>query len=354
MKRATNNPRNQRLSTTKQRKQQHLLDVKVRSNKHRQQRNRRVLLALCKVVVFSSVIAGIYYGGRECMNRLLWQNPDYNLANIEIHSDGTLTRDQILTASKLREGGNIFNVNIDDARDRLGMLPQVEHAEIERMLPDKISITINERRPVAWIMAKSSEDPTASDDAFLIDRKAALIKTKKLLPEYFHLPVISGFATDNLEAGQTVNAVEVKAALDLIRMNGDSTRFQIRSIDISKGYCLIVSNQNHKRFTFGFDKLDLQLDAVAQLLDYAESKNKIIQTANVMVQRNMPVTFAGPSDDLGADDAVAEAPEKSKTKKAAVVAKKSDPENSVRPKSKVTPMPVKKAQPLDSHSKRNG
>jgi cell division septal protein FtsQ len=346
MKRATNSPRNQRLSTTKQRKQQHLLDVKVRSNKHRQQRNRWVLLALCKVVIFASAVAGIYYGGRECMNRLLWKNPDYNLANIEIQTDGTLAREQILAAARLREGGNIFNVNIDDARDRLGLLPQVEHAEIERTLPDKITITISERRPVAWLMAKASEDPTASDDAFLIDRKAALIKTKKMLPEYFHLPVISGFATDSLEAGQTVNAVEVKAALDLIRLNGDSTRFQIRSIDVSKGYCMVVSNQNHKLFTFGLDKLDSQLDWIAMLFDYAESKNKIIQTANLMVApRNVPVTFAEPSD----DEPVIELPEKSKIKTPPPVVKKPDPAIPARTKPKATPVPVRKALPVDSH-----
>jgi cell division protein FtsQ len=352
MKRTTNSTRNQRLSTTKQRKQQHLLDVKVRSNKFRQQRNRKVLLGLCKAVLFASVIAGIYYGGRECLNRLLWQNVDYNLTNIEIHSDGTLSREQILAATRIREGGNIFHVNIDKARESLGQFPQVEHAEIERTLPNKISITINERRPVAWLVAKASDDPTAADGAFLIDRKAALIKTKKLLPEYFHLPVISGFATENLEAGQTVNAVEVKSSLELILLNGDSTRFQIRSIDVSKGYCLIVTNQNHKRFTFGFDRLDSQLDCLALLLDHAESKNKIIQTANLMVQRNVPVTFAEPSDDQGADEPVADVPETSKNN-ITTAAKKAEPATP-HPKSKATPMPVKRALPVVSHSKRNG
>ena len=342
MKRTTNSSRNQRLSTTKQRKQQHLLDVKVRSNKFRQQRNRKVLLGLCKVVLFVSVVAGIYYGGRECLNRLLWQNADYNLTNIEIHSDGTLSREQILAATRIREGGNIFHVNIDRARESLGQLPQVEHAEIERTLPNKISITINERRPVAWLVSKASEDPTASDDAFLIDRKAALIKTKKLLPEYFHLPVISGFSTENLEAGQIVNAVEVRASLELIRLNGDGTRFQIRSIDVSKGYCLVVSNQNHKRFTFGFDRLEAQLDCLALLLDHADSKNKIIQTANLMVQRNVPVTFADPSDDQGVEEPVAKAPPAPKTKPTTAV-KKTAP---ATPHAKPKPVTVKRALPV--------
>ena len=34
------------------------------------------------------------------------------------------------------------------------------------------------------------------------------------------------------------------------------TRFQIREIDISKGYCLLVTDKNHSRVTFGFDNLD--------------------------------------------------------------------------------------------------
>jgi cell division septal protein FtsQ len=343
MKRASNSVRNQRLSTSRQRKQQHLLDVKVRSFKFKQQRNRKILLSLCKLGLFASVIGGLYYGGRECMNRFFWRNPDYNLTAIEINDDGMLSREQILSASGIREGENIFAVNLSKARENLSQLPQVEHVELERMLPAKIAVTVVERKPVAWLTAKGSEDPTISDDAFLIDAKGTLIKSKKQLPEYFHLPVIYGYSTDNLEAGQPLDAPEVKAALKLIGLNSDNTRFQIRGIDLSKRYCMVVANQSHMEITFGLDRLETQLQRLGLLLDHVEGSNRIIQTANLMVERNVPVTFVQPSDEQASDMTPVDLPPEKPKEKTPPPVKKAMP---AHPKLKATPMPVRKALPV--------
>jgi hypothetical protein len=70
------------------------------------------------------------------------------------------------------------------------------------------------------------------------------------------------------------------------------TRFQIREIDVSKGYCLLVSDKNHTRVTFGFDNLDTQLQRLEQFLIYADDSKRELETVNLLVQRNIPVTFA--------------------------------------------------------------
>jgi len=355
MKRATNSIRNQRLSTSRQRKQQHLLDVKVRSYKFKQQRNRQAVLGLCKIVLVLSGIAAVYYGGRECLNRFLWKNPDYNVTNVEIRDDGTLSREQVLAASGIAEGKNIFLVNLSQARENLSQLPQVEHAELERLLPGRISIVITERKPIAWLTARDSDDPITSSESFLIDAKGTLIKTKKQLPEYYHLPVIYGFSTDNLEAGQVLSAPEIKSALRLLDVGSDSTRFQIRSIDLSKGWCMVVSNQNHMQITFGLDHVESQFERLGLLLDHVDGSNRIIQTANLMVERNVPVTFAQTPEE-GAASEVPEAPPAVKPNdKTPAPVKKAEPSPSItHNKLKATPTPVKKALPVKEHAFGNG
>lgn len=355
MKKTTNNLRNQRVSTSRQRRQQHLLDVKVRSYKFKQQRNRRAILGLCKVTLVVSLLAGLYYGGREGLNRLLWKNPDYNLTNVEINDDGTLSREQILAAAGIVEGRNIFTVNLSKARENLSQLPQVEHAELERILPDKITVTIAERKPIAWLTAKDTDDPMTSGSAFLIDRKGTLIKTKKQLPEYYHLPVIYGFLTDNLEAGEVMDAFEVKSALRLIDLNSDNTRFQVRSVDLSKGYCMVVTDQTHMHITFGLDRVDWQLQRLGMLLDRIDGMNKVIQTANLMVERNVPVTFVQPSpeDGSGTQPSQAQPADKSKDKPTATPPAKK-PESHNNHIKKTTPVPVRRAQPVVKHAFGNG
>ena len=294
--------RNQRVSSFRQRRQQHLLDVKVRSRKAVQYRNRKFLVVFSKIALVIALIAVIYVGGRVAAKRFFLDNPDYKLSTIEVQTDGTLQREQILSVADLHEGENIFRVHLARVHERLQELPQVDEVEVVRKLPAEIDIRIIERKPIAWITSeKQIADPFASDAAFLVDARGVLMKEKKLLPEYLGLPLILGCASESLEAGKTVQAPEAKSALELLRLSTRSfmqTRFQIREIDISKGYCLIVTDKNHSRVTFGFDNLDTQLQRLEQFLIYSDDAHRELATVNLLVQRNIPVTFAKPAAEV--------------------------------------------------------
>ena len=145
---------------------------------------------------------------------------------------------------------------------------------------------------MAWVAAKTGEDPTADPASFLIDRNGVLIRTRSEVSEYLHLPVIYGVAVGNYEAGEIVDEPEVKAALDLIHITGENpARYQVRSIDVSRGYCLVVTDEHHAKVTFPLDNLQAQLDRLSLLMENVEDGNREIQTVNLLVQRNVPVTF---------------------------------------------------------------
>src|SRR3984893_13568983 len=295
-------PRNERVSNTRQRRQQHLLDVRVRSHKATQHRNRRILVALSKIVLVLALGIGVFLGVRFGAKRFFFENPDYQLSQIEIQTDGTLQRDQVLKAAELREGGNIFGVNLAQVRDRLQQLPQVDEGQVTRKLPGEIDIRIVERKPIAWITSdKQISDPFASEVAFLVDARGVLMKEKKLLPEYLGLPLITGCTSESLEAGKTVESFEAKAALELLRLSTGSfmqMRFQIREIDVSKGYCLLVTDKNRTRVALGFNDLQTQLRRLEQFLVYCDDSKKELGTVNLLVQRNIPVTFAEPPQSI--------------------------------------------------------
>jgi cell division septal protein FtsQ len=212
-----------------------------------------------------------------------------------MQTDGTLQREQILKTTGLREGENIFRVNLARVHDALQQLPQVDEVQITRKLPSEIDIRITERKPVAWITGeKQITDPFAAEGAFLVDGRGVLMKEKKLLPEYLGLPLITGCTSEALEAGKVVGSFEAKAALELLRLSTRSfmqMRFQIREIDVSKGYCLLVTDKNHTQVTFGFDSIDGQLERLEQFLVYSDDSKRELATVNLIVQRNIPVTF---------------------------------------------------------------
>ena len=294
--------RNRRVSNVRQRRQQHLLDVKVRSRRATQHRARRAMSVLARVILVAALCAAGYAGVREAARRLLFENSDFQLKTIELQTDGTLQREQVLKAADLHEGENIFNVNLARVHDRIQQLPQTDEVEVVRKLPAEIDIHVVERKPVAWITSeKEISDPFTSDAAFLVDARGVLMKQKKLLPEYLGLPLILGCSSESLEAGKVVEFPEAKTALELLRLSAASflqMRFQIREIDLSKNYCLLVTDKNHARVTLGFNDLQTQLRRLEQFLVYCDDSKQELATVNLLVQRNIPVTFAEPPQSI--------------------------------------------------------
>jgi cell division septal protein FtsQ len=339
----TPNTRNKRVSNRHQRKRHDVLEVKLRQSTERVRRFRAVTKFVVNTVLIVSVVGGIWFGGKEALRRFLWENSDYfvHLEDLRFHSDGTLTREQVITASGIMEGENIFKVNLPAARAAVEKLPQVETAEVQRLLPNHLTISITERRPVAWVTAKVEDDPTTNENSFLIDVSGTVMRTRTILPEYYHMPIISGVETGNLVPGQRVNTFEMQSALELVRLNSDSTRFQVRNIDLAKGYCLVVTDQKRAHITFGLDHLETQLSRLNRLLDVIEPTGKEIQTVNLLVERNVPVTFYDSDDETPAPK-VENTPPKPEPRE---VKSKSPPAVQARATlapiaSKVTPAPV--------------
>jgi cell division septal protein FtsQ len=286
----------------RERRQQHLLDVKVRSRRATQHRIRGAMGVLWKAILLVALCGAGYIGAREGAKRLFFQNPDYQVKTIELQTDGTLQREQVLRAADLTEGANIFSVNLARVHDRIQQLPQADEVEVVRKLPNEIDIRIAERKPVAWITSETEiNDPFASDAAFLVGARGVLMKQKKLLPEYLGLPLIVGCSGESLEAGKTLESPEAKTALELLRLSESSflqTRFQIREIDISKSYRLMVTDKNHSRVMFGLNDLEEQLRRLQVFLDYCDNTKQELETLNLVAQRNTPATFTSPAADV--------------------------------------------------------
>ena len=301
MKRAQNRSRsrNRRVSNMRKRRQQHLLDVKVRSRRVTQHRIRKALVFFSKVALVAMLCSGGYVGAREAARRFFFDNPDYQLKTIELQTDGTLQREQILKTADLHEGKNIFKVNLARVHDQIQQLPQVDAVQVVRKLPSEVDIQVVERKPVAWLTKEEEiSDPFVSDAAFLVDARGVLMKEKKLLPEYLGLPLILGCPSESLEPGKIVESPEAKTALELLRLSASSfmqTRFQIREIDISKSYCLLVTDKNHSRVAFGLNDLEEQLQRLEQFLVYCDNTRQELETLNLLVQRNIPATFTKPA-----------------------------------------------------------
>lgn len=289
---------NRRLSTTRQRRQQHLLDVKVRARRASARRLQKGFLVLSLLLILLSLLGAGLFGAQRLLNSLFFTNPDYAIHSVEVTSDGDLGREAVLRAAQIEDGSNIFSINLSAVEDRLRALPQVEEVDVQRLLPDKLVIVLQERRPIAWIAsADANKTGFNYDGAFLIDRRGIVLQPKGSAPEYMTLPVIIGVDLKKVTVGQPVDSDPIKAALELIRECPEmlQSRFQIATIDVSKEYSLVVTDKQRSLVTFSPDDLTDQLRRLAMLLSYCDKNSKELQSANLMAERNIPVVFNEPA-----------------------------------------------------------
>ncbi|MEO6848053.1 MAG: FtsQ-type POTRA domain-containing protein [Chthoniobacterales bacterium] len=272
------------------RKNQHLLDVKVRSRTARKQRNRRINKVFLFFFILAIVVVGGYFGSTHLLNRFFFQNPAYALLHLDVELDGTMNREEFLKETGIKEGSNIFSINLANVEARLSKDPRISSVHLERTLPDKISVTIAQRHPIAWI---SLGDDTATDTAYLVGMDGVLMKPKIIPPEYLALPVIKGIDPDDLHEGEVPSLPVFTAALELIQKNNDSAGafLKIRTIDTSKGYRLEVLNDQNAQVYFGLKNLDDQLKRLNILLTHCQETNRQIKSVNLMIQKNTPVRF---------------------------------------------------------------
>jgi cell division septal protein FtsQ len=289
---------NRRLSTTRQRRQQHLLDVKVRARRASARRLQKGFFVLSLLIILLALIGAGVFGAQRLLNSVFFTNPDYAIHSVEVSSDGELGREVVLRAAQIDEGSNIFSINLSAVEDRLRALPQVEEVNVQRVLPDKLMIVTQERRPIAWIAsADANKSGFNYDTAYLLDRRGIALKPKGSAPEYMTLPIIIGVDLSNVTVGQPIDREPVKAALELIRDCPEvlQSRFQIATIDVSKEYSLVVTDKQRSVVTFGPEDLIGQLRRLAMLLTYCERASKDLQSANLMAERNIPVVFNEPA-----------------------------------------------------------
>ena len=92
-------------------------------------------------------------------------------------------RDLVAAALAITEGQSILDVDTKGARERLEQLNWVASARVTRHLPDKITVSLTERTPVAlWQHAEGH---------ILIDAGGALLQDHGLR-DFAHLPVVTG------------------------------------------------------------------------------------------------------------------------------------------------------------------
>ncbi len=281
-----------RPNTLRRKSSHHLLEVKMRTDSVRRQKNRKFFEIFFKVVCLLVLLIGTYFGGSFLLDKFFFKNPDYNIQKIQTSLDDVLTLPELQKAIGLHEGMNIFNFHLGAAEKTLNALPEVKKAHIERVLPSTIQITLERRVPVLRLAA-SSEEAFVAGQSFLIDEEGVVISPAKFNPSLLELPTVEGVSLSGVQLGQPLPDEKKTFVLALSKAlnNSGNTVLNVRSIDVSRGYWAVVTDANKTQYTFGPEHLSAQFERLQKLLSYCQENNRQLESANLILEYNTPVIF---------------------------------------------------------------
>ena len=272
----------------------HFLDVKVRTVTARRQRRERVGAFFWKVVLIGAFCFTAWLGTTTAMDKFFFSNPEYTLKRVSLALDGVMSREDALSVSGIREGENIFRIDLTAAEKALRAIPQVATVLIERELPDHISVKLTSRTPVAWVAPQEKDaDPFDPERSLLVDDTGYLMKPHLIQPDYYHLPVVFGVRSNNIRDEEPLHNEDLRRALTLldeICRNPDSL-IHVRSMNIGKGFCIEVISERNARIVFAPEDFSGQLARLRQLLEHCNECGRELESVNLMVRHNTPVTF---------------------------------------------------------------
>lgn len=278
---------------------EYVLDVKLRSSQVRAARARKFVLAGAVVLTIATGAYLLWRMGGWAMDLLVYENPAFSIGDIDLQSDGVIATEQLRQWAGIKKGQNLLALDLARVRRKLEMVPFVESASVERILPHTLRVRVCEREPVAQILVPRLRAGGGVDQfLYFLDNEGWVMvpldprqrATPQSQPEQF--PLISGIK--EVQVGHPVETPQVKAALQLIDAFDRSpmgTVTELRKIDVSSAEVLVASTGQGGEVTFGLADFEQQLRRWHEIYDMGQKLGKAVATLDLAVSNNIPATW---------------------------------------------------------------
>jgi cell division septal protein FtsQ len=153
----------------------------------------------------------------------------FRLKNIEVSDAKHLNREEILALAGVNVGQDLARMNLRRMGEQLSLNPWVETVRIHRYLPDRLSISITEREPLAIVNMNY---------IYYLDKKGAVFKVLNQ-GDKLDYPVVTGFSEEELSSNPAVTGEALKTTCELLgilREKGAFILADVSEIHYDKGY----------------------------------------------------------------------------------------------------------------------
>jgi cell division protein FtsQ len=245
--------------------------------------------ALIRVMVIVLVTGGCYLGWTGYQ----WaaHSQTFQVAGVDVTGARHLSKDELQNIAGSFRGQSIFKVSLDEAAQRARALPWVRDVRFYRHLPNRISMTVTERTPVA-LLDNGSGRYLVDAEGVVIVREAAAGADAQGLP----IVSISGC---RLRSGQVVDGGALNEALalftEIARRGGwRASDVTIRANSVET---LAVIYGGHE-FRIGSGNYGEKLRRLGEILNDVQQRGLIVAYVDLRPERQaavMTVKAPGPA-----------------------------------------------------------
>ncbi len=281
---------------------EHVLDVKLRSSQVRAVRARMAAVALGVVFVAVSGIYLLWRGGEWMLDCLVYENNTFSLRRMDVQTDGVIAVDQLQRWAGVRAGQNLLALDLARVKRDLELVPWVQAASVERILPHTLRLRIIEREPLAQInLPRPAPNGRLELAPFYLDSEGyamlplqAIERSAPTAQNPDQFPVISGLLGTEVQIGRRVESPQAQAALQLLAAFEHSPMeglLDIKRVDVASPEVLLVTTSQGSEITLPLTDSERQLRRWQAVFELGHRLNKVVATLDLAVTNNVPVTW---------------------------------------------------------------
>lgn len=172
-----------------------------------------------------ALMCGFAYAGYRAVGAATF----FRLKNVEVSTTKHLDRDEILGLAGIEKGQDLGRVNLKRMGEQIASNPWVETVRVNRYLPDRLSISIKEREPLAIVNMGY---------IYYLDTKGVVFKVLNQ-GDKLDYPVVTGFSEEELTSNPVVTREALKTTCELLKVLREKGSFilaDVSEIHYDKGY----------------------------------------------------------------------------------------------------------------------
>ena len=198
---------------------------------------------------------------------LIYGESFFRVVNIEIDGTEKLSDEEIIDAGKINRGMSIILLQETKIAEKIEReQPRTKNVRVRRELPDKLSIFLEEREPVAYVMT--------ADGFWIIDKYAVPFEYARDADKSY--PLISGIDGSKVIPGNPIDCqVRHEVLTEFFATWSGETPLEIEKMDLQESYNLVVHTADGLEVWLGDgEDMDYKFELIETSLPYIDTEEE--------------------------------------------------------------------------------